>query len=64
MSVPNPDSAEAAISSILRDHFENSENPHETIYRIWLVLNAREVAAFRTTRALQCHDRPDKTWAQ
>lgn len=63
MSVPQADSAEAAISSILSDHFENSENPHETIYRIWLVLNARAVPAFSTTRALPLHDRPDQTWA-
>lgn len=63
MSVPQADSAEAAISSILSDHFENSENPHETIYKIWLVLNARAVPAFSTTRALLLHDRPDQTWA-
>lgn len=64
MPVPQADSAEAAISAILSHHFENSENPHETIYRISLVLNARAVPAFRTTRALPLHDRLDKTWAQ
>jgi hypothetical protein len=31
---------EAALGSILSDHFDNSQNPHETIYRIWLLLNA------------------------
>ncbi|MES2197637.1 MAG: hypothetical protein V4517_24730 [Pseudomonadota bacterium] len=30
---------EAALGSILSDHFDNSQNPHETIYRIWLLLN-------------------------
>ncbi len=39
MSLPKPNSMEAALGSILSDHFDNSQNPHETIYRIWLLLN-------------------------
>ncbi len=39
MSPPKPNSMEAALGSILSDHFDNSQNPHETIYRIWLLLN-------------------------
>ncbi len=31
---------EAAINSVLSDHFENCQNPHETIHKIWLLLNA------------------------
>jgi hypothetical protein len=31
---------EAEIESVLSDHFENCQNPHETIHRIWLLLNA------------------------
>lgn len=31
---------EAAIDLVLSDHFENCQNPHETIHRIWLLLNA------------------------
>jgi hypothetical protein len=31
---------EAALGWILSDHFDTSHNPHETIYRIWLLLNA------------------------
>ena len=31
---------ETSLGSILSDHFDNSQNPHETIYRIWLLLNA------------------------
>ncbi len=33
-------SIEAAIDLVLSDHFENCQNPHETIHRIWLLLNA------------------------
>lgn len=40
MPLPKPNSMEAALGSILSDHFDNSQNPHETIYRIWLLLNA------------------------
>ena len=29
---------EAALASILTEHFDNCENPHETIYRISLLL--------------------------
>jgi hypothetical protein len=31
---------EAAIDLVLSDHFENCQNPHETIHKIWLLLNA------------------------
>ncbi len=31
---------EAAIDEVLSDHFENCQNPHETIHKIWLLLNA------------------------
>jgi len=31
---------EAAIDLVLSDHFENCQNPHETIHRIWLLLHA------------------------
>ncbi|MDO9564796.1 MAG: hypothetical protein Q7J60_24515 [Bradyrhizobium sp.] len=44
MSASKSPSIEAAIGSILADHFEQAENPHETIYRIWLLLNARALA--------------------
>ena len=40
MSASKSPSIETAIGSILSDHFEHAENPHETIYRIWLLLNA------------------------
>ena len=30
---------EIALETILADHFERFENPHETIHRIWLLLN-------------------------
>lgn len=39
MSLPKADSFENALGSILSDHFDNSQNPHETIYRIWFLLN-------------------------
>lgn len=44
MSVSKSPSIETAIGSILSDHFERAENPHETIYRIWLLLNAPALA--------------------
>jgi len=44
MSPCGPNSIEAAVASILNDHFENAENPHETIYRIWLLMSARELS--------------------
>ena len=44
MSLPKPISMEAALGSILSDHFDNSQNPHETIYRIWLLLNAGSIS--------------------
>ena len=31
---------EAAIDAVLSDHFEYCQNPHETIHKIWLLLNA------------------------
>jgi hypothetical protein len=40
MSLPTSSSMEAALGSILSDHFDTSHNPHETLYRIWLLLNA------------------------
>jgi hypothetical protein len=33
-------SIETALELVLSDHFENCQNPHETIHRIWLLLNA------------------------
>ena len=38
---------EPLIDAILNDHFENHENPHETLYRIWLLINARTLVAKR-----------------
>lgn len=64
MLVSQAHSAEAAISSILSDHFENWENPHETIYKIWLVLNARAVRPFAQPKPPPLHKRRGKTWAQ
>jgi hypothetical protein len=40
MLISKTDAMQAALGSILTDHFENSENPHQTIYRIWLLVNA------------------------
>jgi hypothetical protein len=40
MSLRKADSVETILRSILSDHFENAENPHETICRIWSLLNA------------------------
>ena len=34
---------EAAIDEVLSDHFENCQNPHETIHKIWLLLNADSI---------------------
>jgi len=34
---------EAAIDEVLIDHFENCQNPHETIHKIWLLLNADSI---------------------
>ena len=42
---------EAALGSILSDHFDNSQNPHETIYRIWLLLNAGALCASQEASA-------------
>jgi hypothetical protein len=44
MSLSKAVCTEAAIGDILTDHFENSQNPHETIYRIWLLLNAKALS--------------------
>lgn len=44
MSASKSPSVESAIGSILNDHFERAENPHETIYRIWLLLHAPALA--------------------
>lgn len=44
MSSPKLNSMEAALGSILNDHFDNSHNPHETIYRIWLLFNIGPLA--------------------
>ncbi len=53
MSRPKPNSMEAALDSILSDHFDNSQNPHETIYRIWLLLHVgSEVSAASTIGSL------------
>ena len=35
---------EAAIAEVLSDHFENCQNPHETIHKIWLLLNAASIS--------------------
>jgi hypothetical protein len=32
-------SLEAGMAEILQDHFENHQNPHETIHRMWTLLN-------------------------
>lgn len=39
MSLGKTLTIEAAIDLVLSDHFENGQNPHETIHRIWLLLN-------------------------
>jgi len=36
-----PAPLEAALTAILADHFELCENPHQTIYRIALLLDAQ-----------------------
>jgi hypothetical protein len=41
---------EPLIDAILNDHFENHENPHETLYKIWLLINARTLLARRDSR--------------
>jgi len=54
MSLDRPKTIEASIQALLSDHFENHENPHETIYKIWLLVNARvliERAASKVVRA-------------
>jgi hypothetical protein len=45
MSLPKSGSMEAALGSILSDHFDHSHNPHETLYRIWLLLNAGSLSS-------------------
>jgi hypothetical protein len=40
MSFDKMATIEAAIDAVLSDHFENCQNPHETIHKIWLLLNA------------------------
>jgi hypothetical protein len=42
----NTTSLEAALHTVLAEHFDNGENPHETISRIWLLLNAVPLADF------------------
>jgi hypothetical protein len=59
MSLSKPVCTEAAIGSILTDHFENSENPHETIYRIWLLLNAEALSRSAFNSRPDRRDRPD-----
>jgi len=44
MPVSKPNSLEAALNALLAAHFDNCENPHETISRIWLLLNAQHHA--------------------
>jgi hypothetical protein len=48
MSAPDSTPLEVSISAILDAHFENCENPHETIYRIWLLLQPAELGADAT----------------
>lgn len=43
MSSSTPKTLEASVAAILSAHFENCENPHETIYKIWLLLHWAEV---------------------
>jgi hypothetical protein len=45
MSLSKTDSMDAALNSILIDHFENCGNPHETIYKIWLLLNKEALSS-------------------
>jgi hypothetical protein len=45
MSLSKPGSMEAALGWILSDHFDTSHNPHETIYRIWLLLNGGSLSS-------------------
>ena len=40
-----PDATKAELNSILSDHFDQHWNPHDTIYKIWLVLNVTSQAA-------------------
>jgi hypothetical protein len=40
MSAEKTPTIEDSIDAVLSDHFENCQNPHETIHKIWLLLNA------------------------
>ena len=53
MSFPKSNCLETALGSILTDHFENAQNPHETIYRIWLLLNAGSIAGAPSIVAIE-----------
>ena len=53
MSLPKLGSLEMALGSVLTDHFENAQNPHETIYRIWLLLNAGSIAGAPSIVAME-----------
>ena len=48
---------EAAIDSVLSDHFENAENPHETIYRIWLLMNTSPLSNSMAATCTMLDDR-------
>jgi hypothetical protein len=52
-------SIEAALELILSEHFENYQNPHETIYRVWLLLNRHTVGTFATIPAVNRPDLPE-----
>jgi hypothetical protein len=34
-----PDSVEEKMAEILESHFENHQNPHETIHQMWALLH-------------------------
>ncbi len=53
MSLTKPNSLETALDSILTEHFENAQNPHETIYRIWLLRNAGSIAGAPSIAAME-----------
>lgn len=53
MALPKSNFLETALGSILTDHFENAHNPHETIYRIWLLLNAGSIAEASSIVAIE-----------
>ena len=53
---------EEALGAILTDHFENAHNPHETIYRVWLLLNADALTKASLEGAVNQHNVGEPTY--